>query len=122
LRNFVGKIYGALLDAETQRVLPLLLEQLTPMELVLRGNAAREDPQTLDNLAKTKAAQLLYAAALQRDPNFVPALIAQSNIWDAINDFDPHSDRERMLQQMDELSLRAVTRDPTNPRAWGSRS
>jgi tetratricopeptide (TPR) repeat protein len=91
------------------------------MELVLRGDAAYEDRQVSDNLARVKAAQTLYDAALQLDPNFVPALKAKASIWDDINDFDPHIDRERVVRQMDELSLRAVTLDPTKPSSWSAR-
>jgi tetratricopeptide (TPR) repeat protein len=85
---------------------------------VLRGEALTAQS---DSLESTRVAQQRYDAALALDPNFVPALAAQVGNWDRLNDVDPRIDRERMLRQMDELSLRAVHLDPTDPAAWDAR-
>ncbi len=118
LRRLVGKLHSAIVKAETRRTLFLPLEKLGPMELVLRGNSVSGDSQTLDTSLE---AQKLYDAALRLNPYFVPALTAQSDNWDALNDVDPKIDHGHMLRQMEELSLRAVKLDPTDPNAWDTR-
>jgi serine/threonine protein kinase/tetratricopeptide (TPR) repeat protein len=121
LQILVGKIYGALDSAEMKRVRTLPLEKMTAMELVFRSYGLREDPQISDNLARVNEARQLLDAVLQLDPNFVPALIAQNDVWVDLHGSDAHFDRELMVRQMDDLSLRAVTLDPTSPNAWHAR-
>jgi tetratricopeptide (TPR) repeat protein len=119
VRKLASSLAGAVKSAETLRVLGQPLEKLDATELALRGYAAWKDGQTLD---KTLQAQKLYDAALRLDPNSSYALLLQAANWDLLNDVDPNSDRDQMIRQMSELTLRAVNLDPTNPHAWSIRA
>jgi serine/threonine protein kinase/tetratricopeptide (TPR) repeat protein len=119
MRKVAAQLADAVKSAETRRALAEPIEKLDPMGLVLRGYAAWKDGQTLQ---KTLEAQKLYDAALRADPNFVYALVLQAANWDLLNDVDPDSDRDRMLREMDRLTLRAINLDPTDPHAWSVRA
>jgi serine/threonine protein kinase/tetratricopeptide (TPR) repeat protein len=119
LRKLASSVASAVKTAETQRALAQPLDRLDAMELVLRGFAVWKGGQTL---GKTLEAQKLYDAALRLDPNFVYALLLQAANWDLLNDVDPKLDHDRMLREMDDLTLRAVNLDPTNPYAWSKRA
>jgi tetratricopeptide (TPR) repeat protein len=119
MRKLTSLLAGAVKSAETRRVLAEPLDRLDAMELVLRGYAVWKDGQTLE---KTLEAQKLYEAALRRDPNCGYALALQASNWDLLNDVDPNPDRDRMIREMDQLTLRAVNLDPTDPHAWSVRA
>jgi tetratricopeptide (TPR) repeat protein len=119
MRKLASLLAGAVKSAETRRVLPQPIKGLDAMGLVLRGYAVWKSGQTLQ---KTLEAQKLYDAALRLDPDFSYALLMQAANWDLLNDVDPNSDRERMVREMDELTLRAINLDPTNPQAWSARA
>ncbi|HEX4585250.1 MAG TPA: protein kinase [Burkholderiaceae bacterium] len=119
MRKLASLVASAVKSAETVRVLSQPLDKLDATELGLRGYAIWKDGQTLD---KTLQAQKLYDAALRRDPNSSYALLLQAANWDLLNDVDPSPDRDRMVRQMSELTLRAVNLDPTNPHAWSIRA
>ena len=119
MRKLASLLAGAVKSAETRRVLAQPLEKLDAMELVLRGYAVWKDGQTLE---KTLEAQKLYDAALRLDSNLGYALLTQAANWDLLNDVDPNPDRDRVVRQMDELTLRAVNLDPTDPHAWQVRA
>jgi tetratricopeptide (TPR) repeat protein len=119
LRKLASLLASAVKSAETQRALAQPLDRLNAMELVLRGYAVWKGGQTFE---KTLEAQKLYDAALRLDPNFVYALLLQAANWDLLNDVDPKLDHDRMVRQMDDLTLRAVNLDPTNPYAWSIRA
>ena len=119
MRKLASLLAGAVKSAETRRVLAQPIEKLDAMGLVLRGYAVWKNGQTLQ---KALEAQKLYDAALRLDPNFTYALLTQAANWDLLNDVDPNSDRERMVREMDELTLRAMNLDPTNPQAWSARA
>ena len=119
LRILVGLLRGAVVSAETRRILPLPLEKLNATELTLRGIAILQDSAKLEDV---KEAQKLFDAALRLDPNLVLALSVASDGWDMMNDVDPNADRERRAHEMDALTLRAVNLDPADPGAWDHRS
>ncbi len=119
MRKLASLLAGAVKSAETRRVLAQPIDKLDSMGLVLRGYAVWKDGQTLQ---KTLEAQKLYDAALRIDPNLGYALLMQASNWDLLNDVDPNPDRERMVREMDQLTLRATNLDPTNPYAWASRA
>jgi len=116
LRKLVSLLSGAIQSAEARRILALPLEKLNAMELTLRGWSVFWDSS--HTLAATLEAQKLFAIALRLDQNLVLALAYQCLNWESLNDVDPNIDRARMLQQVDELSLRAINLDPTDPFAW----
>jgi serine/threonine protein kinase/tetratricopeptide (TPR) repeat protein/TolB-like protein len=119
MRKLTSLLANAVYEAETRRVLGQPLENLDAIELVVRGDAVFIDARTLE---KALEAQKLYEAALRLNPNLVSALVSQALNWDAINDVDPHIDRQRLVREMDELTRRAVALDGTNPLAWAARS
>jgi len=54
-------------------------------------------------LAETRS---LYNRALQVNPTLPAALMGQSNVLAGILDLDPHADRDRLLREYDQMSLR----------------
>src|SRR5262249_43733753 len=59
--------------------------------------------------------------ALKRDPDSMPALLDQVLTMIYELDLNPDADRERLLQEMDKLTFRAVSIDPDSPGAWNWR-
>jgi len=82
------------------------LAGLTPSELVLRANESQD--------ADTQAR--LYAAARQRDPNLLPALVGWADRLRTIN--ASAAENERNLLEADDLSKRAVQLAPDDADAW----
>jgi adenylate cyclase len=117
LRRIIGRLGTTVTEAETRRVITAPLDQLNATELVLRGDAVRNQ-----SLASMKDARALYDAALRLDPNLVIALIARSDILDAEIDIDPRPDHDRIVREMDEFSNRALQLDNSNPQVWRARS
>jgi class 3 adenylate cyclase/TolB-like protein len=111
------RIRAALLDAGMRRAAQQSGAAATAVELWLRGAAADDG-----SLQGARAARKLFDDALQIDPNFVGALFGQ--VWVSINllSTDPNADRNRLLQEMDDYSLRAVAADRNDLRAWISRA
>jgi len=108
----------ALTDVETHRAAHQSPARANPIELSLLGNAAIDQ----QSLAGAREARTLYDGALRLDPGFAWALIGQVWSIDSLLDFDPHADRTRLVQEMDDFSLRAVAADRKDPRVWNARA
>jgi adenylate cyclase len=111
------RIRYALLDAEVRRTAHPTGASTSAAELWLRGVAATD----AGSLQGSRDAQKYFDEALRIDPNFVGALVGQ--VWANVNllNMDPHADRNRVLQEMDAYSLRAVAADRSDLRAWMAR-
>ena len=107
----------ALFDAEVARVGRQAGFNATAVELVLRGS-------TIDDgsLKGALEARKLYDEALRLDPHQVWALVARANTNSAELIQNPHADHDRLVQEMDDLSLRAITSDRRDARAWSIRA
>jgi DNA-binding winged helix-turn-helix (wHTH) protein/TolB-like protein len=109
-------IWFALLDAEKDRVAHQLPTNLTATDLWLRGAAM--DIRRLDDAL---AARKVLEKALELDPRLVGAMVNLAFTYET--QLDTFSlDGDRIRKEFDELSLRAVATDPTDPRAWDLRT
>lgn len=111
------RIKIALVEAERRRAQHQTTASATAVELWLRADSI--DGSSVKGLREMRK---LYDEALRVDPRLVGALIGQ--VWTIVNllDLDPQADRDRLLQEMDEYSLRAVAADSSDPRAWLARA
>jgi tetratricopeptide (TPR) repeat protein len=119
LHKLSNQILYAVNAAETHRVLTEPIAGLDAKELLLRAQYILGNDATLKAVLEAKR---LCDLALQKDPSSVWAMIREVDIWDTINDVDPHVDRQKMLQEMDTLSQRAINLDPAYPWAWRARA
>jgi adenylate cyclase len=112
------RIRAALVDVETRRAAQQSGPGASAVELWLRGVAAIDD----GSLQSTREGRKLFDDALRIDPNFVGALYGR--VWASIMllSVDPQADRKRLLQEMDDFSLRAVRADRNDLRAWMARA
>jgi tetratricopeptide (TPR) repeat protein len=101
-------VYGI----EQRRILRTPPERLTAAELVIRADAI--SVSTDDD---RDAVARLYATALQRDANLVPALVGWA---ERLQRSAAHGDNG-WLQRADDLSKRAVQLAPDDPHAWSVR-
>ena len=67
-------------------------------------------------------ASKLFDEALQRDPNLVSAMVGKSMAVYYLIFLDPQADHDRLVKEMDELTLRAATVDERDPDAWWLRA
>ena len=111
------RIKNALFEAESRRVQHQSTANATAVELWLRV-AALDDR----SLKGARDARKLYDEVLRLDPRLVGPLIGQVNAIENLMLFDPQADHDRLLQEMDNFSLRAVAADGNDPRAWMSRA
>jgi class 3 adenylate cyclase/TolB-like protein len=111
------RIKIALVGAESRRAQHQSNPSATAVELWLRADSI--DGSSVKGLRDTRK---LYDEALRLDPRFVGALTGQ--VWTIGNllELDPQADRDRLLREMDEYSLRAVAADSRDPRAWLARA
>jgi TolB-like protein/tetratricopeptide (TPR) repeat protein len=110
----------ALSAAEHRRIGTQSASDANAMEVVLRaGNVW--DNET-DPLKGALEARKLYDEALRLDPNLVEALLGRGATLDAELDLNRHAARDRLVQELDDLSMRAVVLDRDDPRVWSLRS
>jgi adenylate cyclase len=110
------RIRLALIDAETRRAAHQSGASSSAIDVWLRGSALDDG-----SLQGTREARKLYDEALRLDPDLVQALIDEIGICINLIGLDPHADRNRLVQEMDAFSLRAVAADRNDPRAWMAR-
>jgi class 3 adenylate cyclase/TolB-like protein len=117
--NVANRVQQALYDAERKRVASLRRQSVNAMELVLHADALwKQDQSPKGRLAARK----LYEEALRHDHASVPAMDGvMYTIGDEL-EHDPRADQERLLKELDDLSLRAVQLDPNDPRVWMDRA
>lgn len=59
-----------------------------------------------------------FDQALELDPNLVSAMVGKCEALYYLIFLDPQADHDRLVKEMDELSLRAATVDERDPNAW----
>ncbi|MEO8755450.1 MAG: hypothetical protein ABI624_22540, partial [Casimicrobiaceae bacterium] len=110
----------ALVSSELRRVATPASGEPTPMDDVLRALALdRTEP---DAGKRARAKEKLYEAALQRDPNLVAALVGLAFVAYQQIEYELHSDRDRLVRRMDELTAKAVRLNDAQPTTWFFRS
>lgn len=110
-------IWFALYGAEKDRVVHQPSPGLTATDLWLRGAAI--DIRRLDGAL---AARMYLEKALELDPRLVGAMRSLAFTYETELDTNPHVDGDRLQKDLDELSLRAIATDQTDPRAWELRT
>ena len=109
------RLRTALIDAEARRAAH---QPGTPdaTELWLLGYASDDG-----SVKGVREARRLFDQALRLDPSIPGALIGQVGAIDSQLDLEP-ADRDRLLREMEDFSLRAVAADRNDPRAWSVRA
>ena len=120
LSRAARRLYGALHDAEMRRAGVPPASGASAMEIALHADAvlARDD----NSVKGAREANKWFDQALQLDPSLVRALVGKAKTLAYELDFDPHADRDRLVQEMDELTFRAVSIDDGDPPAWWYRA
>jgi DNA-binding winged helix-turn-helix (wHTH) protein/TolB-like protein len=109
----------ALFAAERRRIASQSAMRPDAMELVLRAHNVLD--QETDARKGLLEARKLYDEALRLDPNLVLALLGRG--WTLQLEFLLGSaDRDRLVQELDALTGRAVVLDPDDPMVWSLRS
>ncbi|MET1082588.1 MAG: tetratricopeptide repeat protein, partial [Burkholderiales bacterium] len=115
----IQQLRAALFAAERRRIGTQSAIHPDAMELVLRGNNVLD--QETDPLKGPLEARKLYDEALRLDPNLVLALLGRG--WTLQAElFLGGAARDRLVQELDALSSRAVVLDPDDPMAWALRA
>ena len=110
---------AALYDAEEKRVARLPVAGANAMELVLQANRLLDQ----DSSPKGKlAARKLLEEALHRDQGCVPALLGLLWLTEMQSIEHPGPDQQELVEQMDDLSKRALALDRDDPRVWSWRA
>jgi adenylate cyclase len=117
--QLTNRLQLALHDAEQKRVASLPMQGANAMELVLHADALWDRDQSPNGRG---AARKLYQDALRHDPASVPAMIGVMGMIGDELEHDPAADRERLVKEMDDLSIRAVQADRNDPRVWMDRT
>jgi tetratricopeptide (TPR) repeat protein len=117
--NVANRLQRALNDAETKRVATLPMQGADAMELVLHAQALLDqDPSAKGRVAARK----VYQEALRHDPASVPAMLGVMYTIQEELEHDAGADLERLVKEMDDLSVRAVQADRNDPRVWMGRT
>ena len=111
------RIKNALFDAESRRAAHQSGGSASAVDLWLRGSATDDG-----SLKGAREARKLYDEALRLDPSFVGALVGQVSAIDNLLQLDPQADHDRLVQEAEDFSRRAVAADRNDPRAWSARS
>jgi len=109
-------LWSAMRQAERARAARLSTTD-NAAELWLRGLALNDR-----SLNGTLAARKLFEQALQVDPRLTEAMLSLGVTYERQIDMDPRADRNGLRRALDDLSLRAITTDGSDPRAWELRA
>jgi TolB-like protein/tetratricopeptide (TPR) repeat protein len=121
ITRLTSQVKAALIDAEGRRVLALPVLQLNADELTTRGDFIRDrDPEP--SLKVLSEAQSLYEKALRLNPTLSTALMSEANVLAEMLDRDLRPDRDVMLREYDQMSLRLVAAADREARAWNIRA
>ena len=120
ITGLTNQVRGAINSAVERRVLALPISALNAEELSERADAIlrREQEPSLTVLAEARS---LYDKTLRLNPTLPNALMGQANVLAATLDRDPQTDRGRLLEQYDQISLRLIATDQES-RAWAIRA
>ena len=119
VQQMVNHIGNYVFASEGRRVLALPVDQLAPVELLVRSNAtydAKPNRQGIDEALK------LAELALARNPNFVPVL--NMKVFMLLNRYDEETspDHDSYAQELDALTARALALDARDPHSWNLRT
>jgi tetratricopeptide (TPR) repeat protein len=114
------RLRDALLDAERRRVGTRQEAGGSAMEIVLRAMNVLDIGS--DTLKAALAARKLCDMALLLDPNLLTALLLRGSTLEIQRQLDRHADNNRLLQELDEDSKRAVAVGRDDQRAWQFRA
>ncbi|HEU0198907.1 MAG TPA: winged helix-turn-helix domain-containing protein [Burkholderiaceae bacterium] len=110
---------AALFEAEKRRVAALPGSTANAMEATLRAYMFWERER--DVLKGALDARKLFDEALRIDPNLMQALVGRGHTLADELELSRNADRDRLIQELDEISNRAVAVDSNDPRAWHTR-
>jgi DNA-binding winged helix-turn-helix (wHTH) protein/TolB-like protein/tetratricopeptide (TPR) repeat protein len=116
----IQQLRVALSAAEHRRIGTQSASDATAMELVLRADNVLD--RETDPLKGALEARKLYDEALRLDPSLIWALLGRGFTLDTELDLNRGVARDRLVQELDDLSMRAVVLDPDNPVVWRLRS
>lgn len=116
------RLRDALLKVESRRLNASAPPTGSAAELMLRGVNVQNTAS--DPLAGAIEAGKLYDQAIRLNPNLVTALVARVDSLDTQLQLSrlSRAERDRLVQEMDDLSQRAVAVDDTYPAAWYARA
>jgi tetratricopeptide (TPR) repeat protein len=106
-------------NAEVARADKLPASDATAIEFWLYGRHVWA--KDLASLRGALESRKLYDQALRLDPSLVPALVDKAGTLVYELYFNSRADHDRLVQEMDELSFRAVSIDDQYPPAWDLR-
>jgi TolB-like protein len=113
------QLRAALWEAEQRRVSTQPAIRADAMDLAMRAVNVWE--QETDQLKGALAARKLFDEALRLDPNLMFALTGRGWTLDAELDLNRHALRDRLIQELDDLSKRAVVLDRNDHQGWALR-
>ncbi|HEU0198905.1 MAG TPA: winged helix-turn-helix domain-containing protein [Burkholderiaceae bacterium] len=113
----------ALYDAEKRRIGTQRSPGANAMEISLRAyNLWDREINQLKELKGALEARKLFDEALRLDPNLMHALVGRARtVWDEL-ELNRDADHERLVQELDQLSNRAVAVDSNDASAWEIRT
>jgi TolB-like protein len=117
-RRLTSRVRGSLFNVEMQRLGATSAQGASARELVWRALSIEGD----GTLKATRESGKLMDEALKLEPNLQPALINRAINLATESDLDPRADTAALLRRADELSERAVARDPDDSFAWIGRA
>jgi len=118
--RLANQVRTALSDAEAHRVLAQPVSELNAQDLTYRADAIlRRDPRSLTVLAEARS---LYDRALRLNPTQNDALMGQAEVLQGTLDQDPRADHDRLVRELDEMSVRLVAVAERQARPWNFRA
>ncbi len=120
LHAIVWHLSRALISAELRRVAAQPAPDDSAMGYVMRALALERTEG--DALKMATGMGELLEEALQRDPNFVPALVLLTRVLTQQIDYDVRVDRDRLVGQMNDLTSKAMRLNDSQPAIWVFRS
>ena len=120
LHAIVWHLSRALVSTELRRVVAQPPDAALPLDYVLRALALERTEAETPRMAQQQEA--LLEQALQRDPNFVPALVMLARVLIQRIDYDVHFDRNRLMRRINDLTGKAVRLNDSQPTSWLLRS
>jgi class 3 adenylate cyclase/TolB-like protein len=114
------QVYLALYDAEMRRTAGTPAAGASAMDLTWHGWAVMNRDENTE--AGAREARKWFDQALRLEPGLVLALRGRWRTLRYEYDLDPHADRTRLLQEMDDLSFRMTSIDENDSHAWWDRA
>jgi adenylate cyclase len=115
------RVRNALYGDESRRASAPLPPGASAMDLALHADAVygnRSCTVVADCVLTMLEARKMYDQALRLDPNLVYAMNGRADTLNNQFLMDLHADHDRVVQELDEVSNRAIATDPNDPYAW----